>query len=87
MILTSLGTAKGSDIGIVACKGVTLSMHLKGGVGWTIPRAIATFINAFLRLINVKPIQDRGGIHSSYKRLFTQQTWTESKVCGGPEQF
>jgi hypothetical protein len=87
VILTSLGTAKGSDIGIVPCKTVNLAMDLQGGVGWTIPEPITIFVNAFLRLVNVKPIQSHGGFHPPAKRLFTQRTWTESGICGQPEQF
>lgn len=87
IILTSLGTAKGSDIGIVPCKGVDLAMELQGGVGWTIPEPIAKFVNSFLRLVNVKPIQSHGGFHPPPKRLLTQRAWTESGICGHPEQF
>src|SRR5262249_8052570 len=87
VVLTALGTAKGSDVGIIPCKVVTLSMHLKGGVGWTIPRPIADVVNVFLRLVNVTPIRDHGGVHSPYKPLFTQRTRTESQVCGGNEQL
>jgi hypothetical protein len=83
-IATSVRAALGSTIGVVQCRGATLAMNLKGGVGWTIPRPIARFVNFFLNIVHVRPIQDHGGIFSPWKELFHQQAQTASQICGGP---
>jgi hypothetical protein len=80
---TSVGVAQGSSIGIVNCRGANITMNVRGGVGWTIPRPIVEVVNFFLRIVGVKQVQDHGGIHTKWLRLFQQQAQTESPVCGG----
>ena len=79
---TSVGIAMGGNTGIVQCRAATLAMHIRGGVGWTIPRVVADFVNFFLKIVRAKQINDHGGIHSAWFRLFSQQAQTESKICG-----
>jgi hypothetical protein len=80
---TSLGIAQGSNVAIVNCRGVTLAMNIRGGVGWTIPRIVTEIPNFFLRLIRAREIQDQGGVQSKWMQLFSQQTQMETAVCGG----
>jgi hypothetical protein len=83
-LATSLGVAQGSSAGIVQCQGATLSMHVQGGVGWTIPQAVAKFVNFFLDILRVKPIPDHGGAYTDWRPLFPpMRAQTESQVCGG----
>ena len=83
-LATSLGVAQGSSIGIVQCQGATLSMHVRGGVGWTIPQAVAKFVNFFLDILRIKPIPDHGGAFTDWRALFAPlHAQTESRVCGG----
>jgi hypothetical protein len=80
---TSLGIAQGSNVAIVNCRGVTITMNIRGGVGWTIPRIVTEIPNFFLRLIRARQIQEQGGVQSNWLRLFTQQTQMNTPVCGG----
>lgn len=83
-ILTSLGTARGSDIGIVRCAGATLAMHIRGGVGWTVPAGLVKATNWVLGLFRVKPIPDHGGFYSSWMRLLKPITaGAQAGICGG----
>ena len=82
-LATSIGVAQGSSIGIVRCQGAALTMNIRGGVGWTIPKPIEEFVNVFLRLIKVKEVQGHGGIHTDWQNLFQQVAQTDSPVCKG----
>lgn len=85
-ILTSLGTARGSDGGIVRCAGATLAMQMTGGVGWTIPAGLAEAVNAVLSLFRVDPIPDHGGVYLPWQHLFPPKTaGAEAGICGGGE--
>jgi hypothetical protein len=83
-LATSVGVAQGPSIALIQCEGATLSMNVRGGVGWTIPQKVAQFINAVFSIFGVKPIPDHGGVYTPWKELFKQHAQTESKVCGGP---
>jgi len=80
---TRLEVKQGGNTGIIQCQGAALTMGVKGGVGWTIPRLLAKFVNLFLNLIQVQEIADHGGIHTNWKFLFTQKTETAGQICGG----
>jgi hypothetical protein len=91
IIGTRLEVKHGGNIGSIQCQGVLLTLAVKGGVGWTIPRLLTQFVNAFLSLIRVQQISDHGGITTDWKTLVTQQeqvasgatgTDTHSKICG-----
>jgi hypothetical protein len=79
---TSLGVAQGSSIGIVRCRGAALTMNIRGGVGWRIPKTLASVVNTFLQLIQRK-VEDHGGVHTDWKNLFQQVAQTDSPVCKG----
>jgi hypothetical protein len=80
---TSFGIAQGSNVGIVNCRGVTLAMNLRGGVGWTIPKPVQKFVNFFLRLVRARQIEDYGGIRTNWLKLLQLQAQSESPICGG----
>jgi hypothetical protein len=80
---TSAGVAMGSDIGIVQCRGASVSLQLKGGMGWTIPRAIASFVNAFLSIFKVKGIPDHGDYSTPWHEVASQYARSTSPICGG----
>jgi hypothetical protein len=46
------------------CKQATLHVAMRGGVGYSIPRAVTSIINFVLRALNVKEIAGEGGFHS-----------------------
>src|SRR5262249_17328897 len=81
--VTSFGVAMGATEAIVQCRGATLSMHMRGGFGGTIPRPGAAFANFFFSVVNVR-LADHGGPKTDWQLLFYQQAQTESKVCGEP---
>lgn len=80
---TSVGASMGSNIGIVECKGAALAVNLRAGVGWTIPRVVAKFVNFFLRIVKVREIPDHGGLYTPWRNLFTQHDQTRAPICGG----
>lgn len=88
---TRLEVKHGGNLGIIQCQDVVLSMGVKGGVGWTVPRLLTQFVNAFLSLVRAQQISDHGGITTDWKILFTQKeqvasgttgTDTHSQICG-----
>lgn len=81
---TRMEVKKGSDVALVDCRGASLAMGVKGGVGWTIPRPIQRVVNFFLKLINVTPMADRGGVFTDWKYLFNRSAQSNSAICGGP---
>jgi hypothetical protein len=82
---TSIGTALGSNIGIIQCSGAALAMNLKAGVGWTIPHPVVSFVNIFLKLVNVPPVPDHGGFFSPWNKLFQLNSHVGAgQVCGTP---
>jgi hypothetical protein len=80
---TSFGVAQGSNVAIVNCRGANVAMHLRGGMGWAIPKPMQAIVNFFLRLFRTAEIPDHGGVHSEWHRLFNVHTQSASKVCGG----
>jgi hypothetical protein len=83
-IHTSLGAARGSDIGIVRCAGATLAIQMTGGVGWTIPAGLAEAVNTVLSLFRVDPIPDHGGAYLPWQFVIGPKTaGAEAGVCGG----
>jgi hypothetical protein len=80
---TRLEVKQAGNTAIVQCQGVALTMGVKGGVGWTIPRLLARFVNIFLSLLRVQQIEDHGGIHSDWNFLFAEKTETSGHICGG----
>ena len=63
---SALGLFKGSDLGMIPCREVTLVMNMWGGVGYTMPRIIAKVINSFLSFVGIKQeIQAEGSLAPS----------------------
>lgn len=80
---TRLEVKQGGNTGIIQCQGAALTMGIKGGVGWTIPRLVTKFVNSFLALIRVAEIADHGGVFTNWKYLFTQKAETSGQICEG----
>jgi hypothetical protein len=79
---TSAGVAMGSDIGIVRCQGVSVSVQVKGGIGWTIPRAIADFVNVFLSIAKLRGIPDHGDYSSPWQEVASHHARSNNPICG-----
>lgn len=63
---SAVGLFKGSDLGLVACKEATLVVSLRGGVGYSIPKVVTSFINSFLSALNIRyRIRGEGGLEPS----------------------
>lgn len=56
----TIGSATGAPIEV--CRSAQLGLRASYGVGYTIPAALATVVNGFLRLFRAKPIPKQGGI-------------------------
>jgi len=79
---TRIQVKEAGDTAIVQCKGSTLMMGVKGGVGWTIPRPLAQVVNFFLNIVNAKPIKDHGGIHTDWKYWVNRKAEEGGSICG-----
>ena len=74
---SAVGLFKGSDIGIVACKEATLVVSLRGGVGYSVPKAITSFINSALSALNIRySIRGEGGVEPSKYLTIINSTGT-----------
>lgn len=78
---TRVEAVKGSDVGLVDCRGAFLTLGVKGGVGWTIPRVIADVINAILSIIHVTPVPDHKGTYSDWKYFINRRIQTGNGLC------
>lgn len=47
---------------VADCRQGTFLMSINGGIGYAIPKVVATVVNFFLGLVNAKPIQPSGSI-------------------------
>jgi hypothetical protein len=83
---TSFGVAQGSNVAIVNCRGANVAMHVRGGVGWAIPKPMQEIVNFFLRLFRTPEIPDHDGKFTPWHRLFNLHTQSATKVCGGDGQ-
>lgn len=82
--ITSFSVTRGSDLGLVLCKGGSLDMVLGGGVGYSIPQPIVKGINLILSALNLKQIERTGGMEFARKTLIhLTDTKPESKICTG----
>lgn len=83
-ISTRLGAGQGASIGMVQCQGASLSMWIRGGIGWTIPEFVTNFINEFFSIFRAAPLPAQGGSFTRWWPLFEQKyAQTDSRVCGG----
>lgn len=80
---SSVAVSRGSNIGIVTCREATLAMAMGAGVGYMIPQGVTRGINAILRALNIKEIQDSGGFQTSPMKLVSTTSRTPKlAVCG-----
>jgi hypothetical protein len=83
---TAIGVTRGSGLGaaLAECQGVAIGVHAKFGIGYTILKPVANAINAFLSLLNVKPIKQEGGIKSPLFDIVVKDEVIPpgTKLCG-----
>lgn len=83
-LTTTMSVVRGSDLGMVTCKGANLVLDLGYGIGYVMPLAVATLVNVFLRALNLREIEPTGGTEPQTTRLATLQgTAPAAKVCEG----
>ena len=51
---------RGPTITLVQCRDVAVAVGVDASLGWSIPGPIKDLVNAFLKLVNVRPIADHG---------------------------
>lgn len=68
-LLTTLTTLKQSSTTWVDCRQATFAMSLGAGIGYSMPKIVATVINAVLGLFGAKPIPPWGSIVSLPNRI------------------
>ncbi len=47
---------------VADCRQGTFLMSINGGIGYAMPKVVATVVNFFLGLVNAKPIKPSGSI-------------------------
>ncbi|MBZ5688056.1 MAG: hypothetical protein LAP86_23830 [Acidobacteriia bacterium] len=68
-MLTTLTTLKQSSATWADCRQATFEMSLGAGIGYSMPKVVATVINAILGLFGAKPIPPWGSIVALPKRV------------------
>ncbi|HZR66715.1 MAG TPA: hypothetical protein VFA85_16355 [Terriglobales bacterium] len=68
-LLTTLTTLKQSSATWADCRQATFDMSLGAGIGYSMPKVVATVINAILGLFGAKPIPSWGSIVALPKRV------------------
>jgi len=83
-ILTTLTTLKQSSATWLDCRQATFEMSLGAGIGYSMPKVVATVINAVLELFGAKPIPPWGSIVALPKRvpLVTRRDMIPDKCAG-----
>jgi len=81
---SSVAVSHGSSIGLVVCKGATLSMALDGGVGYAMPQGVTRAINSILRALNINhEVHGSGGFSMTTQRLLnTTSVSPKVPLCG-----
>ncbi|MGH8712854.1 MAG: hypothetical protein ACREYB_02480 [Casimicrobiaceae bacterium] len=59
---TEAGTLTMANAPVADCRQGTFLMSINGGIGYTIPKVVATVVNFFLGLVHAKPIEPSGTI-------------------------
>ena len=68
-LLTTLTVLKQSSATWVDCRQATFAVSLGAGIGYSMPKVVASVINAVLGLFGVKPIPPWGSIVALPKRV------------------
>jgi hypothetical protein len=64
-LTSAVGLFKGSSLGMIECKEATIVVSLGGGLGYQIPKSVASIINSFLSALKIDyRINDEGGLSS-----------------------
>jgi hypothetical protein len=85
-VTSALGVFKGSSLGMIACKEATIDVKLSGGVGYVIPKAVTSLINAVLRGLNIKyRIDGEGSLRSGDPLTLYNDTSTMKGCKAGKE--
>ncbi len=72
---SAVGALRQSDIGMIACTGATLDVKLSGGVGYVIPKSVASLVNSILSGLNIKyRITGEGGLAPSEALTIVNKT-------------
>lgn len=84
-LLTTLTTLKQTSATFADCRQATFAMSLGAGIGYSMPKVVATVINAVLGLFGVKPIPSWGSIVALPKRIdiVNQLDMIPPKCAGG----
>ncbi|MEO5894341.1 MAG: hypothetical protein ABIS06_01425 [Vicinamibacterales bacterium] len=79
---SSVAVSRGSNIGIVTCKGATLTMALLAGVGYMMPQTVTRAINFILRKLNLGEIKRSGGFETAPMNILSTTSYAPKvKVC------
>jgi len=81
---TQFAIGRGPTITIVQCRDVAVAMGVDAGLEWRIPGPVKDFLNAFLRLVNVRPIADHGMlVKTGTVWPYNRRVQSASPVCRG----
>jgi hypothetical protein len=82
-ISASVAVTNGSNLGIVKCKGATLTVVVGAGVGYQIPKPIADLVNGLLSILNVKHIESSGGPQTKRQIVNISAYTPKKQICAG----
>lgn len=83
-LLTTLTALKQSSATWVDCRQATFAVSLGAGIGYSMPKVVATVINAVLGLFGAKPIPSWGSIVALPKRVeLVGRRDSEPAYCAG----
>ncbi|HEY6569039.1 MAG TPA: hypothetical protein VIZ22_02055 [Candidatus Limnocylindrales bacterium] len=81
-LVSSVGASRGSDIGILICKGVNLNIATGAGISYRLPEIVVKIVNFVLKLFQAKPILSQGNIaRVEIPVLNRSAVFPESKIC------
>jgi hypothetical protein len=79
---TQFQIGRGPTITIVQCRDVAVAVGVDGNLSWSIPGPIKDLVNAFLKLVNVRPIADHGQVlKTTTVWPYNRRVQSASPVC------
>jgi len=81
---TQFQIGRGPTITIVQCRDVSVAVGVDANLSWSIPGPIKDLVNAFLKLVNVRPIADHGKlVKTPTVWPYNRRVQSASPVCRG----
>jgi hypothetical protein len=81
-VVSSVGASKGSNIGLLICRGVDLNIAVGAGISYKLPNIVVRIVNMVLKLLDAKPVENEGIItRGEYQVVHKSVTRPDVKLC------